>query len=109
MVAYAEFRGAFNNCTEDSRIIFYGIEYIIRRHLSKPWTMDELEKSSRFTSTHGVSSSPFPFPKELLEEVCFINKMINGKNGLEMINSKNELKMINNKNENNIIQHQISI
>ncbi|KAJ1984516.1 hypothetical protein H4R34_000602 [Dimargaris verticillata] len=41
MVAYGEFRASFDRDPEDTRIVFYGIRYIIENYIAVKWTMEE--------------------------------------------------------------------
>lgn len=68
-MAYAEFRQSYDKDAADSRIVFYGFRQIIEKYLHRPWTMEELQVTSQFLSTHNVGHSPFPFPAELFRKV----------------------------------------
>eukprot|EP00158_Paraphelidium_tribonemae_P004455 Partr_v1_DN26764_c0_g1_i4_m8754 putative nicotinamide len=65
MVAYGEFRQAFDKDVVDTRIVCHGIRYIIENYIDKRWTVEQVEKSSSFFATHNAGYRPFPFPKEL--------------------------------------------
>jgi nicotinic acid phosphoribosyltransferase len=65
MVAYGEFRGAFEKDKEDERLVFYGIRYIIENYVSRPWTVWDVEMADKFFKTHNARNTPFPFPKDL--------------------------------------------
>ncbi|ORX90887.1 hypothetical protein K493DRAFT_409623 [Basidiobolus meristosporus CBS 931.73] len=68
MVAYGEFRAGFEDDTEDTRMILFGLRYIIETYVSKKWTLEELEKADKFFSTHNAGFTPFPFPKDLFQK-----------------------------------------
>eukprot|EP01118_Nematostelium_gracile_P010368 TRINITY_DN3561_c0_g1_i1.p1 TRINITY_DN3561_c0_g1~~TRINITY_DN3561_c0_g1_i1.p1 ORF type:complete len:508 (-),score=143.22 TRINITY_DN3561_c0_g1_i1:21-1544(-) len=65
MVAYGEFRSAFESNPSDSRLVFYGIRHIVETYVSKKWTVEDVEKAERFYGTHNAGFTPFPFPKDL--------------------------------------------
>ncbi|RHZ60515.1 hypothetical protein Glove_352g45 [Diversispora epigaea] len=64
-VAYGEFRAGFNKDEEDTRLIFYGIRYIIENYVAKKWTLEDVELAEQFLSTHNDNYTNFPFHKEL--------------------------------------------
>jgi nicotinamide phosphoribosyltransferase len=68
-VAYAEFRKGFEGDVEDQRIVFYGLREQVRKHLSEPWTMEDLEGTKKCLATHMAGYTPFPFPEDLLRRV----------------------------------------
>ncbi|GMH45188.1 hypothetical protein BSKO_13145 [Bryopsis sp. KO-2023] len=66
LVAYGEFRCGYNKDTEDTRLVWHGLRYILETFVQRQWTLDDLEKASKFYSTHMLPfSTEFPFPKEL--------------------------------------------
>jgi len=66
MVAYGEFRTGFDNDKSDCRIVWYGIRYIIEHHVSKRWTIQEIDKVDAFYATHmAPGHGKFPYPREL--------------------------------------------
>jgi nicotinic acid phosphoribosyltransferase len=65
MVAYAEFRQAFNKDQSDSRIVFYGMRYLIETYINVKWTLVMVEQAEIFYSMHNAGKSNFPFPKHL--------------------------------------------
>ena len=65
MVAYGEFRCAFDRDPLDSRIVFTGMRYIVERYLCKRWTVEDVAKSAQFFATHNAGFSKFPFPEDL--------------------------------------------
>ena len=73
LYAYGEFRGSFKDDTEDSRIVFYGIRYIIETYVARKWTLDDLEKCKEFYKTLGVGNSEFPFPYDLFKKFILEN------------------------------------
>ncbi len=64
MVAYGEFRKAHPNSNDD-RIVYYGIRYIVENYLEKRWTVQDVEQAALFYSTHNVLGTEYPFPKDL--------------------------------------------
>eukprot|EP00842_Homolaphlyctis_polyrhiza_P004335 jgi/Hompol1/4902/HPOL_004012-RA len=69
MVAYGEFRSSFEKDKHDSRIVFYGIRYIIENYVSKKFTMQDVLQAEAFFATHNAGATPFPFPKDLFVKV----------------------------------------
>lgn len=47
-VQYGEFRSGFDGDTEDTRLVAYGIQYIVENFVAKQWTMDDLDKAAKF-------------------------------------------------------------
>jgi nicotinic acid phosphoribosyltransferase len=74
MVAYGEFRGAFNKDPDDTRFVFYGIRYIIENFVAVPWTERDVEQADMFYQTHNAGFTPFPFPKDLFLKFVHQNK-----------------------------------
>eukprot|EP01097_Dermamoeba_algensis_P010534 TRINITY_DN7848_c0_g1_i1.p1 TRINITY_DN7848_c0_g1~~TRINITY_DN7848_c0_g1_i1.p1 ORF type:complete len:466 (-),score=114.93 TRINITY_DN7848_c0_g1_i1:249-1646(-) len=69
MVAYGEFRKAFNGDKHDNRLVFYGIRYIVENYLKKKWTEEDVEKAELFYKTHNAGFTPYPFPKDLFLKI----------------------------------------
>ncbi|KAF6252467.1 Quinolinate phosphoribosyl transferase [Scenedesmus sp. NREL 46B-D3] len=81
MVAYGEFRTGYNKDEQDTRILVYGLRYILENYVMRPWTADDVEKADVFfnSSSGSVvagntaaaadhlapSHAAFPFPKDL--------------------------------------------
>jgi len=65
MVAYGEFRKAFEGDKSDNRFVFYGIRYLVESVLNRKWTKEDVEKADRFYSTHNAGKTPYPYPKDL--------------------------------------------
>ncbi|KAI8816390.1 nicotinate phosphoribosyltransferase family-domain-containing protein [Fimicolochytrium jonesii] len=65
MVAYGEFRAGFNKDTNDSRMVFYGMRYIIENYVAVKWTREDVEMAEQFFKTHNAGFTEFPFPKDL--------------------------------------------
>lgn len=65
MTAYGEFRSGFENDETDTRIVFYGIRYIIENYVCIKYTVQDVEMASSFFQTHNAGATPFPFPKDL--------------------------------------------
>ena len=65
LVAYGEFRNAFEKDATDTRIVFYGIRYIIENYIAVKWTEADVRQAQLFFSTHLAGAAPFPFPLDL--------------------------------------------
>ncbi|KAJ2381157.1 hypothetical protein GGI05_006074 [Coemansia sp. RSA 2603] len=74
-VAYAEFRHGFGKDETDTRMVFYGLRYIIETYICRQWTAEDVAMAEGFFNTHNVGHTPYPFPKDL-----FL-KFIKEKNG----------------------------
>lgn len=68
MVAYGEFRGPFQKCQDDHRLIFYGMRYIIENFVNVRWTLEDVDKADQFYRTHNAGFQPYPFPRDLFLE-----------------------------------------
>ncbi|ORZ35847.1 nicotinate phosphoribosyltransferase family-domain-containing protein [Catenaria anguillulae PL171] len=73
MVAYGEFRHAFNKCPTDHRVVFYGMRYLIETYINKQWTAADLALTERFLATHNAGFTPYPFPIELFRDMIAHN------------------------------------
>ncbi|GBF95014.1 nicotinate phosphoribosyltransferase [Raphidocelis subcapitata] len=69
MVAYGEFRCGFDRDEEDTRLVWYGIRYIIDHYVARRWTMEDVERADAFYSTHNAGGSPYPFPRDLFAKI----------------------------------------
>lgn len=47
-VQYGEFRSGYGHDTSDTRIVFYGLRYILETYLLRQWTREDVEKSEKF-------------------------------------------------------------
>ena len=45
---YGEFRVGYQKDQEDTRIVSYGIRYIIDNYISKQWTLEDVERADLF-------------------------------------------------------------
>lgn len=45
---YGEFRTGFNGDTEDTRMLLYGVRYILENYVLRPWTEEDVEKADLF-------------------------------------------------------------
>lgn len=68
MTAYGEFRTAFNKDKTDSRVLFYGMRYIIENYIDKRWTLEDVRKAHEFTKMHNAGGTEYPFPGHLFEK-----------------------------------------
>ncbi|KAG0226858.1 hypothetical protein BGW41_004071 [Actinomortierella wolfii] len=69
MVAYGEFRQGYDKDTTDTRIVFYGIRYIVENYIAKKWTMEQVKQAAAFFKTHNAGFSEFPFPEDLFIKI----------------------------------------
>jgi nicotinic acid phosphoribosyltransferase len=71
ITAYGEFRQPFERDQVDTRILFYGIRYIIETHLARKWTLEDLRQSELFFRFHNSGKTQFPFPADLIRKfIC---------------------------------------
>jgi hypothetical protein len=47
-IQYGEFRTGYNKDEQDSRILVYGLRYILENYVMRPWTADDVEKADAF-------------------------------------------------------------
>ncbi|KAJ2724076.1 hypothetical protein GGI07_002197 [Coemansia sp. Benny D115] len=64
-IAYAEFRHALDKDSQDQRIIFYGLRYVIEHYISRQWTLQDVNMAEAFFKTHNAGFTAFPFPRDL--------------------------------------------
>lgn len=48
ILQYGEFRTGLNHDKEDTRIVVFGIRFIVEKILNRRWTLKELEKAEKF-------------------------------------------------------------
>eukprot|EP00889_Picochlorum_renovo_P006174 jgi/Picre1/33204/NNA_008529.t1 len=66
MVAYGEFRQGFDGDEKDTRMIWYGIRYIIEHYVERKWTREDVDKADVFYSGHmAPMHSSYPYPRDL--------------------------------------------
>ena len=65
MVAYAEFRPPFNRDASDTRLVWYGLRYVVEHHIQRRWTVEDVDDAAHFYATHNAAHSPMPFPRDL--------------------------------------------
>ena len=58
LLQYGEFRSGYADDKEDTRIVFYGLRYILETYLLRQWTVDDVEKSAIFYQCVLRSSTP---------------------------------------------------
>ncbi|KAG2442447.1 hypothetical protein HXX76_002533 [Chlamydomonas incerta] len=69
MVAYGEFRQGFNKDKTDTRMVSYGMRYLVENYISRQWTMEDVEMADAFYRTHmAPNHTAFPFPRALFEK-----------------------------------------
>ena len=47
-VQYGEFRSGFDRDTEDTRMVVYGLRYLLQTYLHRQWTIEDVEKADKF-------------------------------------------------------------
>lgn len=57
----------------DTRVVVYGIRYIVENFLEQRWTLADVELAAHFYSTHGAGGADFPFPRHLFEKFVLEN------------------------------------
>ena len=77
MSAYGEFRAGYpdiftDNHKKDTRLVFYGLDYIIKTYLERQWTHEDVTNAEIFYNTHNTANTPYKFPKDLFLQ--FINE-----------------------------------
>jgi len=45
---YGEYRCGFNGDSEDTRLVAFGIRYIMENYVMRPWTADDVNKAANF-------------------------------------------------------------
>jgi hypothetical protein len=45
---YGEFRSGFNKDKEDTRLLVYGIRYLIETYITERWSLEDVERASIF-------------------------------------------------------------
>jgi nicotinamide phosphoribosyltransferase len=48
LVQYGEFRAGYAKDSKDTRMVAYGIRYLIENYIAKQWTMQDIEEADRF-------------------------------------------------------------
>jgi len=48
LVQYGEFRSGYGGDQEDTRLVFYGLRYLLETYLLRQWTLEDVEKSEKF-------------------------------------------------------------
>ena len=64
MSAYGEFRSPMEGFT-DQRIVFCGLDHIIKTYLERQWTELDVANAKEFYKTHNTGFSPYEFPEDL--------------------------------------------
>ncbi|PSC68478.1 nicotinate phosphoribosyltransferase [Micractinium conductrix] len=66
MVAYGEFRRGYYGDAADTRLVVWGLRYILEHYVARRWTREEVELADRFYAGHRApSAAPFPYPRDL--------------------------------------------
>eukprot|EP00803_Ostreobium_quekettii_P004252 evm.model.scf_468.5 EVM.evm.TU.scf_468.5 scf_468:28650-33560(+) len=66
MTAYGEFRCGYEKDDKDTRIVVFGIRYILENFVARVWTREEVEQAEQFFKSHMAPFfTEFPFPKDL--------------------------------------------
>ncbi|KAJ2369876.1 hypothetical protein H4S01_000730 [Coemansia sp. RSA 2610] len=66
--AYAEFRQGYDGDTEDQRIVFYGLRYVMETYVARQWTQADVDEAAAFFSTHNAGHTAYPFPEQLFRK-----------------------------------------
>lgn len=75
MVAYAEFRNGFDKDVQDTRLVFYGIRYLLEAFIARQWTQKDVDNAAAFFSTHMAPGfTDFPFPKDIMNKFVRENR-----------------------------------
>lgn len=45
---YAEFRNGFDKDVEDTRLVFYGVRYLLEGYIARQWTQQDVDKAATF-------------------------------------------------------------
>ena len=48
LLQYGEFRSGYGGDNEDTRMVFFGMRYILENYLLRQWTVEDVEKSEKF-------------------------------------------------------------
>lgn len=66
MVAYGEFRQGYDGDVTDTRLVFYGLRYILENYVTRRWTLQDVEMADRFYATHRAPGhTAFPYPRAI--------------------------------------------
>ncbi|KAJ2011158.1 hypothetical protein IWW57_006708, partial [Coemansia sp. S610] len=58
--AYCEFRHGFDKDTEDERMVFCGLRYIIEQYVARQWTLQDVDMAEAFFRTHNFGFTEYP-------------------------------------------------
>jgi len=73
MACYGEFRQPFSGNKTDNRFVFFGIRYFIETYMERQWTQKDIDDAEKFYATHNSGFLPYPWPKELFQEMVDTN------------------------------------
>jgi nicotinamide phosphoribosyltransferase len=66
MAAYGEFRRGYAGDTADTRLVFWGMRYILETHVARRWTREDVARADAFFGGHlAPAHGPFPYPRDL--------------------------------------------
>ncbi|KAJ9526609.1 hypothetical protein QJQ45_017620 [Haematococcus lacustris] len=66
---YGEFRVGYAKDDKDTRMVAYGIRYLIENYIAKQWTMQDIDNADTFYRTHMAPLyTEFPFPRSIFEQ-----------------------------------------
>ena len=51
---YGEFRGGFEKDKEDTRLVFYGMRYIVENLVARRWTQHDVDQAALFFKCAGA-------------------------------------------------------
>ena len=68
--AYGEFRRGYDGDKEDTRLVFYGMRYIVENFVARKWTRQDVEDAKMFYATHQApANTAYPFPADLFDAI----------------------------------------
>ncbi|KXZ56944.1 hypothetical protein GPECTOR_1g851 [Gonium pectorale] len=76
MVAYGEFRQGFNKDKNDTRMVSYGMRYLVENYIAKRWTMEDVDMAEAFYRCAAVARGHFPVKLEALPEGTCIHARV---------------------------------
>jgi nicotinamide phosphoribosyltransferase len=66
MAAYGEFRRGYAGDAADTRLVFWGMRYILETHVARRWTREDVARADVFFGGHlAPAHGNFPYPRDL--------------------------------------------
>jgi len=70
MCAYGEFRCGYDGDAADTRLVSYGVRYVVQNFVQRQWTLRDVEQAEAFYSQHlAPMNTAYPYPKDLFRKV----------------------------------------